>query len=927
MAVQAQSVVRGTVLDDASGETIPFADIFIVETGGGTSSDLEGAFSVDLDPGSYTFIVSFLGYSDLTINEVIVAEDKPTLLDVRLAQQGTMIDEVVVTAQQIRNNEAALATIKRKSVNVIDGISAQTFRKIGDGNAGAAIKRVTGVSVEGGKYVFVRGLGDRYTKSILNGMDVPGLDPDRNTLQMDIFPTNIIDNILVMKSFSPDLPGDFTGGVVNIETKDFPETRNTSISASAGYNPNMHFQDGFLTTQRSGTDFIGMDDGLRDLPIDPRAEIPFPTERNPALTSFTRAFNPEFAAMQSRSLMDYSVGLSTGNQINKDKVTVGYNLALSYKNETEFFDDVRYDNYRKVDFTSVENVFELEELRTQRGALGKNNVFASGLLGGAMKFKNHKISLTAIRLQNGENVAGEFDQITVLPNSNRIQRDNLEYSERAITNFLLDGKHSFNKGAFEVEWKVSPTFSSIYDKDVRVAPLRSDGANLTIEPSEGAEPRRIWRNLEEQNLGAKVDLIHNLKYQGRDMKIKYGVNAMRKHRDFSIFNYLFRTRGSDVVENGDPNNILAPSNIWDLETNPTGSYVIGNFEPTNTFDASQNIYAVYVMNELPISSKLKAVYGVRAEYFEHIYSGSNNLGDVVFNNEKILDELDLLPAVNLIYGATEQSNIRMSYYKTLARASFKENSIAQIFDAVSDRTFIGGYDIETRTAVQSTDVHNVDLRLETFQMGGQLISLSGFYKRFINPIEILAFNDVSFNSFTPRNVDNANVFGVEFEATKNLDFLTQKLKGFRVSTNVTLVQSSVKMSTIEFNSRTTNARPGEVIDDTRALQGQSPYIINAVLGYTNSDRGWDANLSYNVQGKRLAVVGIGAIPDVYEQPFPSLNLKVNKTIGKTSFSVGAENILGSTRRKEYESFMAENRPFEFFNPGRSINMSVGYRIH
>ena len=266
--------VRGTVYDDGTGEPILFGNVIVTGTGNGTTTDLDGAYSLSLAPGSYSITFSYLGYSDLVINDIEIKADQVTTLDARIQEESEVLNEVVISAKVSRNTETALATIKRRSTNVIDGISAASFRKIGDSNAASAIKRVSGVSIEGGKYVYVRGLGDRYTKSILNGVDIPGLDPDRNTLQMDIFPTNVIDNIIVLKSFTADLPADFTGGVVNITTKDFPESKTLNVSASLGYNPDMHLNDQYLDYEGSGTDFLGFDNGQRDIPTDRAIIIP-----------------------------------------------------------------------------------------------------------------------------------------------------------------------------------------------------------------------------------------------------------------------------------------------------------------------------------------------------------------------------------------------------------------------------------------------------------------------------------------------------------------------------------------------------------------------------------------------------------------------------------------------------------------------------
>ena len=923
LSLMAQTgTVRGSLIDDATGETVPFANVFVVETSSGTTSDLDGAYNLSMSPGTYTLEFSFVGYSTLKVSDVVVTADEVTSLDVRLKEETEVLAEVFVTAKQIRNTEAAVLTIQKKAPQLLDGISSQTFKKIGDNNAAAAIKRVTGVSVEGGKYVFVRGLGDRYTKSLLNGMDVPGLDPDRNTLQMDIFPTNLIDNIIVLKSFTPDQPGDFTGGIVNIITKDFPEEKKFSVSAGLSVNPNMHFNNNYITARGSSTDWLGFDNGERSLPIRSTTSIPDPiasNKFNSFLTDVTRSFSSELGTLRKNSAPNVNFGFAGGNQINKEKATIGYNFALNYRNNTTFFEDVEYNTFRKQSLLS-ESPFELERDRTQIGEQGSNNVLISGLAGGAIKFNNHRISLNVIAIQNGQSKAGLFEQNSFIRTSNTLIRDNAEYTERTIGNILLSGKHSFENG-LEIDWKLSPTYSRINDKDSRVVPFRFDDGEFSIEPSEGAEPRRIWRNLEEVNYNGRVDVTKKLEFGDRSAMLKFGLGNTIKNRDYSIIAYRINVRGQNFLDiNGDPNRILAPENIWTIGSD-RGSFIVGNFEPANTYDATQRIISAYAMNEHEVSDKLKAVYGVRVEKFDHIYTGQNNLGDIVFEDEKIIDVTDVLPSVNLIYSLTDEINLRGSFTKTLARPSFKEASIGQIYDPFSDRTYIGNINL------QETKINNYDARVEYFLPGGQMFAVSGFYKQFSNPIEVVAFSEATPNQFQPRNVGDAEVLGIELEARKNLAFLTEKLSNFNIGANVSFIDSQVEMDRSEggeFESRVNNARPGEVISPTRSLQGQSPYIINAFLGYRNLTNGLEANLSYNVQGKRLSLVGIGRVPDVYEQPFHNLSFKASKRIGAISLSLSVNNILDSQNQKLYESFGAETGIFEVFRPARSYGVSFGY---
>lgn len=922
LAFSQVGTVRGTVYDDDLGETLPFSTIFVKEAQKGVSTDLDGAFSIDLAPGVYTFDFSFVGMANKTVSEIEVKAGQVTELEVRLGSSAAALEEVVVTAKMITNSESALLTLQKKSPNLIDGISKQTFRKIGDSDAGGAIKRVTGVSVEAGKYVYVRGLGDRYTKTILNGLDIPGLDPDRNTIQMDLFPTNLIDNMVVLKTATPDVGGDFTGGIIDIATKDFPVSRSFNVSVSGSYNPAMHLNRNALSYQGSSTDWLGFDNGKRELPIAVNQSIPSLGDRNTSLTEITRRFDPVMGVDKTTSPLNFGVSVSTGDQINLKKATIGYNAAINYRNATEFFEEVQYNFFIKgLDPTSDFN-FALDQ--SQIGSLSKNNVMASGLAGLAIKWDKHKFSFNAIHIQNGESTAGQFINEKFIFNSAELYRDNLEYSERAITNFNLKGEHSIGvMGGLKVDWSVAPTISEIHDKDVRVTPFRFEDGIFTIEPSEGADPLRLYRNLSERNLSGRIDITKKFVTKFGDAKLKFGASNVFKTRDYSILQYNVRVTGQTQLDiNGDPNRLLAPENIWTLERG-IGSYIRGNFEPANTYDATQSIAAGYVMNEISLTSKLKAIYGLRLESFNHFYTGQTNLGDVVYDNVRINSSLNLLPSANLVYALKENTNLRFAATRTLARPSFKEASISQIYDALSAITFIGNLELET------TRITNVDLRYEHFGQAGQMVSVSGFYKMFQDPIEVVAFSQLAPNNITPRNVGQANVLGAEFEIRQNIGIETKGEKPLSIGSNFTYVYSNVEMNPLEFLSRVENARFNEEVKNSRRLQGQSPYIINLFANYSSERNGIEGNISYNVQGKRLSVVGLGRNPDIFEMPFNSLNMKVSKRFGKEkrgTVSVDGQNLLNATIRKYYEGFNANSEIYQLFRPGTQFGMSIGYAL-
>ncbi len=935
--ILAQGALQGKVKEASTQEGLPFATVQVKGTTNGTVTDFDGNYSMNLAAGVYTIEISFIGYVPVEITDVTIVDGESMVLNASLEEETEMLEAVVVTAEQINNTEAAILNVQRKSANLLDGISSQNFKKIGDSNAASAVRRVPGVSVEGGKYVYIRGLGDRYTKSILNGVDIPGLDPDRNTIQMDIFPTNLIDNILVIKTSTADLPADFTGGVVDIVTKDFPEDREWTISGSVGYNPSMHFNSDYYSYPGGDLDILGIDDGTRDLPIDKRTEIPNPVLDDPLTEEITRSFNPNLQALRQTSFMNYSLGITGGNRKDYGAYTLGYIASFNYRNTTEFYQDNINTSYFKNEDTSID---ELRLNRIQEGDFGNNNVLLSGLAGVTLRNQKNKINLTAMHLQNGESRAGYFYQRTIVENSVNLFKDNLEYSERSITNLLLSGEHSNDDADFIIEWKVSPTLSKIEDKDIRLTPYRIDGANYSIEPSESGDPTRIWRNLDEVNVVGRLDFKLKGDMFGYDSELKFGTYSVMKQRDYEILNYRVSMIAAGLFDyTGEANELMSEEFLWSPATG-RGATIQGNFEPSNTFDAIQLNLAGYASQEFRPVENFRTILGVRIENFDQWYSGQDQNREE-FDNEKILDMIHLFPSANLIYSPTERSNIRLSYSRTIARPSFKEASFAQIFDPLTGRTFIGGLRVANTIIdgsfeeiwdgnLKETLIDNFDLRWESFQQRAQMFAISAFFKNFQDPIELVVFSDNAPDNFQPRNVGNAIVYGTELEVRKDFSFISPGLDVLSFNLNTTLLKSIEEMDLSpngEYQSRLRNARDGENIKDTRQLQGQAPYMINAGFTYTGSNDGIQAGLFYNVQGRRLEIVGFGPAPDVYTAPFHSLNFNASKRFGPNDahkVGLGINNILGDDVDSVYDSFRSNDPLFSRLSPERRI--TVRYSI-
>ena len=925
-------VIRGYVIDQESQEPLMGAMIKCVTSPTGAYTGLNGDFMFTVPAGTHSILISYIGMKQ-TASELVVTPNDTLVLHLSFgsATQSAIGGTLKVTAARSVKTATAIHMKQKKAVNMLDGISAQSFKRAGASTAGQAVARVPGVSVQGGKHVFVRGLGDRYSKTILNGMIIPGLDPDKNTVQMDVFPSSLLDNILVYKSFSPDLPGDFAGGLVNMNVKAFPPKKNQEFSFSLGYNPSMHLQRSFISYEGGSLDWLGIDDGTRALPISKELDLTQPqydpTSNNAELTKLTAAFTPTLAPVQRTNLPDMGFSYTIGNQRNGDNSSWGYHFTLNYKKESEYYENAEFGYYVK---PALEDDTELLLDVVATGPLASENVRWSSLIGTSFKNDRSSIQLSLLHSQNGESRSALLKQVDYRENPSTIIKNNLEYTQRSVSNLLLAGNHKIGENGWELDWKISPTLSVIDEPDIRLTAFElTDDANPRYEINEGvgAVATRTYRNLVEQNYNAKIDVIKSFKFRNEPSQLKFGFLETYKMRDFEILNYQFRIQQENKFTfTGNANELLAEEMLWTPNADPSndsGVYVSGNPEPANTYSASQNILSAYVMNVLPLSKQLKVTYGARLEKAENYYTGSNQAETVVYDNAKLLDEINLLPSVNMTYKLSPNMNFRASYGHTLARPSFKELSNAQIVDRISGRTFLGN------DSLMQTNIVNYDVKWENFMPSGQMISLSAFYKTFSNPIELVAYSASAPNNFQPRNVGNAQVLGVEVEMRKNINFLTDSLKRMQVGVNLTFVQSSVEMTLAEYEGRLIAARGGEIITSQRDMVGQSPYIINAFANYSWLKKGLELNASYNVQGPRLSIVGVSRNPDVYEMPFHSLNLRASMPIDKKrkkKMSAGATNLLNSARHLVYKSHGSTDQTFSRFLPQRSFSLGFSYTI-
>lgn len=919
--------LRGNIADGEEGGPLYGATVRVMELSGvGAISDFDGNYSILVTPGKYTVEVSFVGYQPQVFKELEIKPGESTMLDVVLTSKTLAVVEVVYEARR-QDSDVAILMERKNAAVVSDGLSAQSFRKVGDSDLSGAIKRVTGVTVQNGKNVYVRGLGDRYTITTLNGMMIPGLDPDGNSVQLDIFPTAVLENVSVFKTFSPDLYGDFTGGMVDVVTKKFPESKTTQIGVGIGFTPGMTFNKDYILYDRGGFDWAGFDNGSRKLNFNPKVKIPDEVLADPYLEDVTRSFNPELSAKSKTALPNGSFSIYHGNQINKKEgLTLGYNVVLNYSNEHVFYRDFQSNDYLK---DTDKSQHELLKNITRIGNVGKNNTLMSALVSGSIKTKKSTITATLLGVQGGESSAAQRVNQDFNQNQARLIENVLTYTSRTLSSFLLGGTHKF-KG-FEMEWNNAFSYSRVYDPDFRETRISVTDGDTTMSTGNGSGIDRFWRDLNEFSENFKIDFKIPV---GKNKKafIKTGALAALKFRDFEVFSFKHRRTNLNDIKL-DPDWFLQDDQIWSADpTSPNyrnGTYTIGNYQPANNYSAQQNVFGGYVMAQHSLWKKLKLVYGVRVEKVDMFYTGQNNNGDVIYTDQNTMNELNILPSANVVYGVTERMNFRLGFNQTVARPSFREKSIAQIYDPITKRTFNGNIDLN------QTRVNNYDFRYEFFITPREVIAVSVFYKQFDGHIEMVAFPQQPDN-IKPRNSGEADLLGAEIEFRKAFakESKSKFFSRFFFNLNASFVQSRVNMHDVlvdgeqtEYELRETNLREGEVLKDYRPMTGQSPFAINAGISYEIPESQTSISLAYNVQGEQLTIIGSGRVPDVYTVPFHSLNFNAYRNFGKKSRSrltLTVSNLLNDDVSLVYKSHGAEDQFYTSYKPGVGISIKYGF---
>jgi outer membrane receptor protein involved in Fe transport len=938
--------ISGTVINKNTGEPVVGATVMLKGTTIGAKCNLDGEFMIkDVPVGNYTVITSSVGYVSTNITEVAVSKGETVSLSVAIEPQVLEGQrEVTVTAKRVEGTDAALLKERQMSMVVSDAISAASISRSGSSDAAEAMTKVTGASVVGGKYVYVRGLGDRYTNAMLNGAPLPSADPDKHAFNMDLVSSDLLDKIVVRKTFTPDQPGNFTGGSVDIGTKSMPDRLSAGFSQSEGYNPRVTGNRNFLSYTGGKTDWLAVHDASYDIPAplrDPNVEIPDigaaqkSSELAHQLEYYSKSFSNVMAPSKASPPVNQDYDFSFGNRYGVLGRPMGVSLSLTYSRKVNFYDDGRKKRWKLP--TTAENTNDLDLEFDLADAKGSDAVHWGGLAGLTYEpGKNHRLNINYMYNRDGESVARYLHGS--LPrdfNADRVYEARvLRYTERMLGSLQIGGDHYLGKSLpLRIEWQSAYATNSQDDPDLRyftddyqhIVRRNGDGeiildtTTYAISLSRYPAPSRYFRDAQESNGSGKVDFSLPLRqWSNQTGKIKFGGLYMRTDRRRRERTFKYNESLNKIKYAGDPESFFGPDNsgvIDSVQTSTGYRYVFGNTiydetDPSANYDADREILGLYGMVELPITSYLQLIGGARYEKTD-TYLRTRDVRDTIVDNV----DKDWLPAASLVYKVTDNSNIRAAYSQTLARPTFREQAPYATYE------FVGDFLLEGNPTLVRTLIENYYLRWEIFPRANEIFAVSGYLKKFRNPIErvIISTN----GNVQYQNVDKATVYGAELEIRSTLDRIIPGMRNFMLGGNLALIHSSVRIGQKEL----------EVIrgynpdaKDTRPLQGQSPYLVNVDFSYVHERMGTSMTLLYSVFGKRLAEVSESGTPDVYEQPFHRIDFIASQRIlGGLRLKASFKNTLNSTYRQVHEFKGVEYVESEY-RPGRSFSVGFSYTL-
>jgi outer membrane receptor protein involved in Fe transport len=907
-SAQATGKIGGKVIDQKTSETLIGATVSIQGTTKGVSTDVEGKYLLSgLQPGKYTLLIRYIGYQPKSISDVIVKGGDVASLDISLsAATSTELKEVVVKATYRQVSTASLYAVQKNAVSISDGISSEVIRRSPDRNTADVLKRVSGATVQDNKFVVVRGLSDRYNSALLDGAALPSTENNRKAFSFDIVPSNLVENLTITKTATPDQPGDFAGGLIHIFTKDIPDQNFMTFGISEGINTASTFKD-FYSGPRNATDYFGFDNGKRQLPNG----FASPEQINNGLTAqdninMLKALPRDWNTYVNKALptQNYQFTIGRVKDYEKSGNRFGAILALTYRNAQTIGNDISRDFYG---YNYNDDIYKFS---TNLGALlnlgytfGKNKITFKNIYNRI--YDDQYLTRTGTNLNSGTDVkyyAFDLQQKSLLKSS-------------------LEGNHPIGDKGAKINWELSYGNVLNDQPDQRKALYtRNVGTTepyLAVVSSLTKENATLFGKLKENSYSGVANFTLPFKMFVQST-LKTGLGSLYRDRNYDVrfLGALLRNNDPDYANpiKSRPLNTLYGTDLLNANAYQLTEITLN---PSDSYTASSLTNFGYAMLDNKLADKLRLVWGLRVEQFNVKVTP-----DAYLDPSSIVDQnyTDLLPSANLTYNLTEKINLRASYSRTLARPEFRELATSAYYD----------YELlafqQGTPTLKRTSINNFDIRFEMFPSAGQIFSVSGFYKKFDNAIEAYNNDATSTRTITYFNSDNAKVYGAELEVRKSLDFIkpTDFMKATTAYANIAVIKSTAKNPINSgLNLREAN----------RPLIGQAPYVINAGLQHNFFNNNLTFNALINRVGQRLSVAAGGQYANVFEVPRSvldaQLGLKVMK--GKGEFKINAGDILNQritfyydiNNNKKYDS--GDNTQSSY-KPGSNYALSFTYTL-
>jgi len=893
-AVQEKVLFLLSLLVREEGDSRGIADATVVVSGQDSpfKTDGAGVARMNLRAGTYSILIFHSRFQTHTEKNVVVGPAMQTL-QIALKPTTNELEEVMVLAPRVQGSVSALVEVRRKSSSVTEVLGADQMARQGDSDAAAALRRVTGLTLVNGKYVYVRGLGERYSSVQMNSFSLPSPEPARRVVPMDLFPASILESVVVQKSYSPELPGEFGGGVIQLQTRGLPDRFffKGSLSANLAENQNR------LTYHGGSTDWLGRDDGTRAMPKAIRAALASGAKLVPKQPGSAEGISEEELTQLGRSLPNqYSTFRTSKEPLPNLSLAMGDRFSLGEGVRLGTAGSILYGQVanegRRLDrglnaispgrFTvDYEKQSEYSEVETRVAA----NLDLDFHLG-----KNHRLNASTFLLRHTTDLVQQ-DQKQVVNSPSSLESTALEWTERQLWTKHLRGEHKLS--GIEARWRVGLSDAERQSPDRRDYTYERTANSYQMRGDSGGN-RRTYSELTDSSKEVGLDLTVPIVPREDRLKLKLGASWLGRERRSDVFRLYF---AGGPINGLTPEQRFAPGNIG-----PGGFELRNITDAADSYGGNQNVNAVYSLLEFNPVKRLTLHVGVRRESSLQKVSTFKYYEPQRPFSTTSLQMVNWLPSYGVVYKPSERWRFRMAYSETLARPDFRELSEVGFID---DET---GNEVVGNSKLKGAVIRNVDHRTEFYLTSDEYVSVGAFYKKFENPIEVMFLPGVN-RVQTFDNAKAAHNYGLEFEGRMGLRHASRGLRRWSVLSNLTLISSRIELDERSRGIQTSDKRP---------LQGQSPYVVNAQLQYDRPLWGFSSTLLYNIIGKRITEVGTNEVPDTYEQPFHQLDWVASQKFAKNwSFGLRARNLLDPKIQAKQSDFVVRSTRY-----GRTLGLSV-----